>query len=642
MAYSQWTIGSTTVRNPDRLRDGLIILKNNFEGRNWDLQQQEKFFDLIVNENIYEMNKDDYKEMSSDRKQEHARKWISVMNQLGFSYAYQSSNKPVVITKAGKCLMEKPELEEEVFLRQLLKYQKPCILPKQYGEEFKEVNILPFIASLEIIYKIESISKEEISIFLNTTIRMEDIPNTIKQIRDYRIGRAKIEGMVKLKEYYYGIQHARLLKIFKDEINERLGLIKQLIIINKKTNNYYDTTECDELLSLIVKAGKGSKTKKAIIAKKEIIRILKNGNVNSINDVFLNYFIPIKMATLSDYSDLTARYLAKTGLFSIKRNKLAINSEKENYIKTLIKKEWKLVKKSDYLDYLWDDESPSLPSDKVDYLEKNIIDKSKKEEELFHQIGDDKRFKLVGKSKITSKKLSDLKQLNKQVEDNLVCLKEVQFYHEQSEDHNLDDILNYYDLIINRGLLGGEAYYPAYLEWNTWRVFLAINTLFNQPYEARNFKIDEDLQPINQATGNQADMVFEYEDFILVTEVTLNTGSNQYSAESEPVPRHVAKVQYENDDKKVFGIFIAREIDMNTVLTFFNSREHIINGKKLNLTIIPMTIEQIKFLLAKFKKSKFSVDDMKSLFIKIEEDMNSKTDAIDWYKEIPALIKGWQ
>ena len=175
MKYFQWTIGSTTVRNPDRLREGLKILKDHFDGQAWNRSQQEKFFNLLREHKVYEMDDSDYGNMTSDRKQEHARKWVSVLNQLGFCFAYESSEKPVIITKAGDSLINNPEIEDEVFLRQLLKYQKPCALPKQNGASFENVSVLPFIVSLKTTYKLQGLSKEEISIFLNTTVRMSDV-----------------------------------------------------------------------------------------------------------------------------------------------------------------------------------------------------------------------------------------------------------------------------------------------------------------------------------------------------------------------------------------------------------------------------------------------------------------------------------
>ena len=119
MKYFQWTIGSTTVRNPDRLREGLQILNDHFDGQEWNIAQQEKFFNLLRENKVYEMDEENYGRMISARKQEHARKWISVLNQLGFCFAYESSGKPVIITPAGKALLDNPDIEDEVFLRQL-------------------------------------------------------------------------------------------------------------------------------------------------------------------------------------------------------------------------------------------------------------------------------------------------------------------------------------------------------------------------------------------------------------------------------------------------------------------------------------------------------------------------------------------
>jgi len=140
---------------------------------------QEKFFDLLREHEVYEMGDDNYENMTSDRKQEHARKWVSVLNQLGFCFAYESSEKPVIITNAGKSLINNPEIEDEVFLRQLLKYQKPCALPKQNGASVEDVSVLPFIVSLKTTYELQGLSKEEISIFLNTTVRMSDVDKYI-------------------------------------------------------------------------------------------------------------------------------------------------------------------------------------------------------------------------------------------------------------------------------------------------------------------------------------------------------------------------------------------------------------------------------------------------------------------------------
>jgi len=642
MNYYQWTIGSTTVRNPDRLRDGLQILKDHFDGQKWNTVQQEKFFDLLREHGVYEMETENYNRMTSTRKQEHARKWISVLNQLGFCFAYESSEKSVIITKAGEALINNPEIEDEVFLRQLLKYQKPCVLPKQNGASFEDVSVLPFIVSLKITHELQGISKEEISIFLNTTVRMNEIDKVIRQIKDYRLQRGKIEGRVKRKEYYFKTQFVRLEDVFASEIKERLALIKKLIAGFKKNSAFVSSEQGKNFLADITKSGKGSNTIKAKKAQRDIAEAIKSGKgALEAKQIFLDYYLPLKIATLKDYADLTVRYLRKSGLFSVSRDKLVTITEKDDLIKLLLARKWVLVGDKDYLEYLWRDSLPVLPSDKADYLKQYIETIKIKEKTLFNKVGARESLELVGEKVIPGKDVLQLKQQAKIVETNLMHLKEIDFYYSQREEKQVDDIINFYDLILNKQILGGEAYYPAYLEWNTWRVFLAIDTLANKPYEARNFKLDEELQPINHAPGNRADMVFEYENFILVTEVTLIVRANQWSAEAEPVPRHVAKVQAENKDKKVFGLFVAPQIDTNTVLTFFNNRKYSINDNIIDLTIIPLTINQIKFILATFKQKRFSVQDMKRLFESVGMEILSSKDALDWHNKIPVIINDW-
>ena len=642
MKYFQWTIGSTTVRNPDRLREGLQVLKDNFDGHEWNTAQQEKFFDLLKDNGVYEMEEGDYGRMTSARKQEHARKWVSILNQLGFCFAYESSEKPVLITKAGNSLLDNLDIEDEVFLRQLLKYQKPSALPKQNGASFENVSILPFLVSLRVTYEMQGLSKEEISIFLNTTVRMEDIDKIIKEIREYRTQKSKIEGQVKKKEFYVKTQLAWLEEIFADEIKERSVLIKELIAVYKKDSTFISSTQGKQLLADITKGGKGSNTIKAKRAQLAIASVIKSGkNATEARKVFLAYYLPLKIATLRDYADLTARYLRKSGLFSVSRDKLITITEKEDLIKSLLAQKWDLVGDDKYLDYLWSDSLPALPSDKADYLKDHLVTIKAKEKVLFDKVGARESLELVGEKIIPAKNVLQLKQQTRSIEINLMKLREIEFYYSQREEKQVDDIINFYDLILTKQILGGEAYYPAYLEWNTWRVFLAIDTLANKPYEARNFKLDDELQPVNHAPGNRADMVFEYENFILVTEVTLIVRANQWSAEAEPVPRHVAKIQSENKGKDVFGLFVAPQIDINTFLTFFNNRKYAVNDEIMDLTIIPLSVDQIKQLLSIFKEKRFTTQDMKRLFESIKADIVTSKDAIEWGRNISMIMHDW-
>lgn len=72
-----------------------------------------------------------------------------------------------------------------------------------------------------------------------------------------------------------------------------------------------------------------------------------------------------------------------------------------------------------------------------------------------------------------------------------------------------------------------KAEAAAYLEWILWRAFLAIDHIVNKPYDARGFNVDQDYLPIGTAPGGKPDMIFEFDDYVIVVEVTLSTNSRQ-------------------------------------------------------------------------------------------------------------------
>ena len=112
----QWNIGNTTIRNPNRIKDGLTLLKE-FEGKNWDYNLQLNFYNEANKRGIMESGGSKVKE-----KELHARKWGSCLNQLGLARAWKSEKKGLVeITDVGNLLIDDEITFEEAMLRQLLK-----------------------------------------------------------------------------------------------------------------------------------------------------------------------------------------------------------------------------------------------------------------------------------------------------------------------------------------------------------------------------------------------------------------------------------------------------------------------------------------------------------------------------------------
>lgn len=125
------------------------------------------------------------------------------------------------------------------------------------------------------------------------------------------------------------------------------------------------------------------------------------------------------------------------------------------------------------------------------------------------------------------------------------------------------------DLITLNGQYGAHSY-------------LAINSIVNSPWESRNFKVDPGFKPISHAASGWSDLIFEFDDFVLVVEVTLTTSSRQEAVEGEPVRRHVANYvqKYEAKEKQVYGLFMAIVIDTNTANTFRLGEWYLANEHK--------------------------------------------------------------
>ena len=138
----------------------------------------------------------------------------------------------------------------------------------------------------------------------------------------------------------------------------------------------------------------------------------------------------------------------------------------------------------------------------------------------------------------------------------------------------------------------------AYFEWTIWRAFLSLDSLSNEPWEARRFEIDQDFLPVNTAPGNGSDLVIELQNIILVVEVTFTSSSRQEAAEGEPVRRHVADVIEKNKilSKKVYGLFMAINVDTNTANTFRLGEWYTKDDKKLALDIVPLALKDFKLI----------------------------------------------
>jgi len=306
-----------------------------------------------------------------------------------------------------------------------------------------------------------------------------------------------------------------------------------------------------------------------------------------------NDYVP---GTFSDYADLNFRYLKATGLVQSKGRGLSFVPEKHLFIERLVEEAG--VPKSDrsYLVNLCN--GAVLPTDNKDsalaVLQDLVVELNRRGIPF-----DLQRRKLDDPGDITI--------VRHEIEELIAQNKEEEYYLQQANEWQ--EIITYMSLLITRRrsmtlpneemIKVPQSEAPAYFEWVLWRAFLAINSLTNKPYEARRFKIDQDFLPIGTAPGNGPDMIFEFESFVLVVEVTLTDNSRQEAAEGETVRRHVADLVLQHQaisGKPVYGLFIANRIDSNTAETFRFGVWYTRDDVRMRLDVIPVTLPQFRTL----------------------------------------------
>lgn len=334
--------------------------------------------------------------------------------------------------------------------------------------------------------------------------------------------------------------------------------------------------------------------------------------------------------TLMDYADSNFRYLKLTGLFVEKGNKLSFASHKETVIEQILAESYTPIPESEYFETLWN--GAKLPTDKAS----KAIEVIQTTAQLLAESG-----QTVELPNLEEMEIPDLSHFRLELEDD--WLKVLEKRYAQDQANQWQDILQYLKALtqpIRRNSIIPQGEGAAYFEWAIWRAFLAINSLCNEPWEARRFKIDQDFLPLHPAPGNGPDMIFEFHDFVIVVEVTLTQSSRQEAAEGEPVRRHVAEVvdHYEQQGKRVYGLFLANKIDTNTAETFRIGVWYRSDNSRMALRIVPLTVEQFICLFENGFRVKGRLDC--KLLERVLRDclVESNNEAPEWKRRIQQEI----
>lgn len=547
-----WSI-STTVRNPERLKDFLRVLLE-FENVEFDEKTQIEYQIKLIQHKLYIPNKisrdvkeglinnPEVKELPYDVargiffSQQYTdppmrgRQSVNPLNKLGFSIARKEFGK-VRITELGKIFLNNEHSLSEVFLKSFLKLQFPNPWSNDFSYE-KGFNIIPFVSTIKFLDLINKetnnggIDRTEFCIFIPTLINYKDIDRYVELLFKYRESKDKYRFlMIFLKDFYQ----------IEDES----------ILFSKR---------------------------------------------KMINNLF-------------DYGDNILRYFRLTNFFTIEYNNygnvylINLSKNRETEIKFILQQftgEANIFEKvEEYIDFLSDINRPQIP-----WFEKSAL----------AQIAVSLKNEII--ELVEEHNLNILNQnyfdLNINLQD--ISLNQINLYIEKLRDikinvleeikklnikYNLNALESFLEILSNKKYL--KEIEPEKFEEIIYKILLIIN---DQLEIRGNFLRDDNGNVIFHAPAGKADIEYYYKLFNGICEVSLLSNQYQWIQEGYPVLRHVKDFinKTKNDcEKDIINIFIAPTIHDNTYYQFFIANKFGFEGEKLK--IIPLSIMQFVHLL---------------------------------------------
>jgi len=587
-----WSI-STTVRNPERLREFLAVLKQ-LEGQEFNNDNQLKYQLLLIQEKLYkpliipqkcrkyyddpslQMPYDAAEEIFNTQDYEdppmRGRQSANPLNKLGFAIARERAGT-IKITELGNEFLSGNYDIGYIFFKSLLKLQ----FPNPWSTDFSEnagFNITPFISTLHLMHRLDKksgssgLSKQEFSIFIPTLINVYQIDEYIDRIMEFRTAADKEDYLAKFAKDFY-----ETTTVKQKQVNNLFDYGDNIIRYFRLTRYFKCTTDpLGYYMHISLEPSR----------KTEIGQLLSEytGAALPIKDInkYLGYISDIKMPELP--------------WEKIENLKEVAISVKENLVSLITRENLKL-----------------------DSIQQKILDSDinkLNKEQLESYIGEIRKINLQIKENINK---AQLMGNIKKAEEMISALKDTKEL---------------------------KKYKPEQFEK---MVTEALRVLNDEISIKPNYPVDDDGEPISHSPGNKPDIESYYETFKAICEVTLNTTKLQWIQESQPVMRHLRDFENQNQDKDVFCLFIAPQVHHDTYSQFWISVKYEYDG--LPQRIVPMTSEQFAVLLDTLVRvikqgKRLSHKELHGLYNQIVGKKNQLNSFSEWAAIIPDVICDWQ
>lgn len=599
-----WSI-STTVRNPERLRGFLCVLKE-LEGQPFNYENQIKYQILLIQNKLYKSTKltkeqeeyfdDIEKEMPFSVAQEifnaqnyedpamRGRNSVAPMNKMGLCIA-KNSVEGVKITPLGKYFLSKDYDLGKLFFIHFLKWQLPNPASGTFSKS-DGFDIKPFIGTLHLINEVNrlwsnvgndpvGVNKDEFSLFAPTLIDYKNIKQQAKKLIEYRTGiRSQKDDKSK--------------KIFRNAFRKKFA------------KSFLETSK-----------------------SREIEKLLKN---------------------LKDYGDNTIRYFRLTRFLHIRGGGFYVDLEPRRSIelKKLLATDnaspLKFESADQYIEYLADLKQPVLPWETKEELEKIVV--SLNNDVRNYIKGLKSRAKKIPAFAFQNVEKLNTEELKQYIEGLRAYRHKLQEIETHFESQDTSKIQEYIDALKNIY----QSNNKKSIELERLSV-LALNAL-NDALEIKpNYPVGDDNEPTFTAPANKPDIECFYKKFNSVCEVTMLTDRSQWYNEGQPVMRHVREFEERHAGKSTYCLFIAPRLHQDTIETFWMAIKY--GYKGATQKIVPLSISQfirlLEILLEVRKQGRrFTHDELLNLYDQILSLTDHVAHSVEWIEQIPETITKWQ
>ena len=297
---------TTSPRTPAKMVPEIDLLIKNFEGQPWHKETQTSFMEVLRDEQFFNgSGANDPAFSARDR-----------INRAPQSLGFVILKPTITLTPAGKALLTSRR-QDEVFLRQMLKFQVPSPYHKP-SSKAADFWVKPYLEIIRLVRYFGTLKFDELQMFGMQLTNWHKFDAIVAKIDKFR--NAKLNNKGSYKKFKQSYLNAELKELYADRIS----------------------------------SGK-TKTRES-------------------NDASLGKFLETQSHNMRDYADACFRYLRATGLINVSHvgKSLSIMPERikdVDYILSTVGRDPVFVDdKEQYLAYLGDAALPTLLTDNRDRL----------------------------------------------------------------------------------------------------------------------------------------------------------------------------------------------------------------------------------------------------------------------------------